>query len=35
MLNYVKVNSSRYNSTLRRVVDDNPNVVEARAQFYW
>ena len=35
MLNYVKVNSARYNSTLRRVVDDNPNVIEARAQFYW
>ncbi len=34
-MNYVKVSSSRYNSTLRRVVDDNPNVVEARAQFYW
>lgn len=35
MLNYVKLDSSRYNSTLRRVVDDSPNILEARAQFYW
>lgn len=28
-LNYVKVDSER------RGVDDNPNIVEARAQFYW
>lgn len=35
MVNYVMVNSSRYNSTLRRVVGDNPNVIEARAQLYW
>ena len=35
MVNYVKVDSSRYNSTLRRVVDDNPSVIEARAQLYW
>lgn len=35
MVNYVKVNSSRYNTTLRTNVDDNPNIIEARAQFYW
>jgi len=35
MFNYVKVNSSRYNTTLKHDVDDNPNIVEARAQFYW
>ncbi|WP_133480214.1 OprO/OprP family phosphate-selective porin [Cognatilysobacter segetis] len=35
MLNYVKVNSSRYNSTARAVVDDNPDILEARVQFYW
>jgi len=35
MLNYVKVNSSRFNTTARAVVDDNPNIVEARVQFYW
>lgn len=51
MLNYVKVDSSRYfvrtpaapyaanpanNGVLvNRVVDDNPNIIEARVQFYW
>ncbi|MCY7355713.1 MAG: OprO/OprP family phosphate-selective porin [Lysobacter sp.] len=35
MMNYVKVDSSRYISTARRVVDDSPNILEARVQFYW
>ncbi len=51
MLNYVKVDSSRYfvrtpaspyavipadNSRLvNAVIDDNPNILEARVQFYW
>jgi phosphate-selective porin OprO and OprP len=50
MLNYVKVDSSRYigktsatyavdpvnnNVTFNRIVDDSPNVLEARVQFYW
>ncbi|MBL8296780.1 MAG: OprO/OprP family phosphate-selective porin [Rhodanobacteraceae bacterium] len=35
MLNYVKVDSSKYVSALRRELDDNPNILEARAQFYW
>ncbi|MGY3264562.1 OprO/OprP family phosphate-selective porin [Lysobacter sp. HA35] len=50
MLNYVKVDSSRYigktsatysanpaynNATFNRVVDDNPDIIEARFQFYW
>lgn len=35
MMNYVKVDSSRYSSTARRVIDDNPNIIEARLQFYW
>ncbi|UXI68913.1 OprO/OprP family phosphate-selective porin [Tahibacter amnicola] len=35
MVNYVKVSSSRYSSTLRREVDDDPSILEARAQFYW
>jgi len=34
-LNYVMVDSSRYSSAARQVVDDNPNILEARAQFYW
>lgn len=37
MFNYVKVNSSKYNNAvgIRRDVDDNPSIIEARAQFYW
>ena len=33
--NYVKVDSSKYSSTAKRIVDDKPNIVEFRAQFYW
>jgi phosphate-selective porin OprO/OprP len=50
MLNYVKVDSSKYigttsatyandpvnnNVAFNRVVDDNPDILEARVQFYW
>ena len=51
MLNYVKVDSSRYfvrtpaapyavnpadnNQLVNRVIEDNPNILEARVQFYW
>ncbi len=35
MLNYVKVDSSRYISSARAEVDDDPSIVEARVQFYW
>ncbi len=35
MMNYVKVNSTRYSSSARRFIDDNPNIIEARLQFYW
>ncbi len=35
MLNYVAVKQDKYNTTTRAIVDDNPNVVEFRAQFYW
>ena len=34
-LNYVKVQSTKYSSTARRFVDDDPSIVEARVQFYW
>ena len=34
-LNYVMVDSSRYSSAARAVVDDSPNILEARAHFYW
>lgn len=34
-LNYVLVNSNRYNTAARRFVDDNPQIIEARLQFYW
>ena len=34
-LNYVMVDSSRYSSAARAVVNDDPNILEARAQFYW
>ncbi len=35
MANYVKVESEKFNRTLARDVSDNPNIIEARAQFYW
>ncbi len=34
-LNYVKVNSEKYNTALRADLNDDPNIIEARAQFYW
>ena len=34
-LNYVMVDSSRYSSSAGRVVDDNPDILEVRAQFHW
>ena len=34
-LNYVKVNSTKYSSSARTFIDDNPSIVEARVQFYW
>jgi phosphate-selective porin OprO/OprP len=35
MLDYVKVDSSRYSNTALATLDDNPGILEARAQFYW
>ena len=35
MLNYVAVDSSKYQRAVNSVVDDNPNIFEARFQFYW
>ena len=37
MLNYVMVEQEKYNNAVgfRRIVDDNPNILEARVQFYW
>jgi phosphate-selective porin OprO/OprP len=35
MANYVKVESEKFNRTQGRDVSDNPNIFEARAQFYW
>ena len=34
-LNYVKVNSERYNSTKKLFVEDNPSIIEVRTQLYW
>ena len=34
-LNYVKVNSSKYSSTAKATLDDNPGIMEFRAQFFW
>ncbi len=34
-LNYVKVTSSKYNSTAKAVINDDPSIVEFRAQFFW
>ncbi|QDA58230.1 OprO/OprP family phosphate-selective porin [Thermomonas aquatica] len=33
--NYVKVTSSKYNSTAKAILHDDPSVVEFRAQFFW
>ena len=35
MVNYVKVNSDKFNRTLGREISDDPSILEARAQFYW
>lgn len=35
MLNYVAVKQEKYNTTTRANGEDNPNVTEVRAQFYW
>jgi len=35
MLNYVKVQSTKYSTTARTFVDDDPSILEARVQFYW
>jgi phosphate-selective porin OprO/OprP len=34
-LNYVMVDSKKYNSTARAFVNDDPNILEARLQFFW
>jgi phosphate-selective porin OprO/OprP len=34
-LNYVKVTSDKYNTTTHTTVSDDPNIIEARAQFYF
>lgn len=33
--NYVKVTSSKYSSSAKAVIDDDPSIFELRAQFYW
>jgi len=33
--NYVKVNSEKYNSVSKTFVNDDPSIIEFRAQFYW
>jgi phosphate-selective porin OprO/OprP len=35
MLNYVMVDSKKYSSSARGFVNDDPNILEARAQFFW
>lgn len=35
MLNYVKVASTKYSTSTRTFVDDDPSIIEARVQFYW
>jgi len=35
MLNYVKVNSDKFNTTKKLNISDDPNIIEARAQFYF
>jgi phosphate-selective porin OprO/OprP len=34
-LNYVTVNSDKYDTAKKMFVSDDPNIVEFRAQFYW
>ena len=34
-LNYVMVDSKKYSSTARTFVNDDPNILEARLQFFW
>ena len=34
-LNYVKVQTSKYSSTAKAILDDDPSIVEFRAQFSW
>lgn len=34
-LNYVMVNSSKYNTTTKTVLDNNPDITTLRLQFYW
>jgi phosphate-selective porin OprO/OprP len=34
-LNYVKVTSDRYSSIAKKIVSDDPSIVELRAQIYW
>lgn len=34
-LNYVMVDSSKYQSSAKKVVDDSPNITTLRFQFYW
>jgi phosphate-selective porin OprO/OprP len=34
-LNYVKVDTSKWSATARSELDDNPNIIEGRIQFYW
>lgn len=33
--NYVKVNSERYNTTVKGFVSDDPSILEIRTQLYW
>ena len=35
MLNYVNVHSDKYNTTTLTTLKDDPNIIEARAQFYF
>lgn len=35
MLNYVMVDQDKYSTAVRAKIEDNPNVLEARMQFYW
>ena len=34
-MNYVKVNSERFNNTTHLFANDNPDIIELRAQLYW
>lgn len=33
--NYVMADSSKYNTTAKKILDDNPDIFQMRAQFYW